>query len=188
MIYYISDTHFRDQVIFDKCNRPFKSLDEMESIVVSKWNNKVNDEDTVYVLGDICKDDDISAIQIFNKLKGHKHLIVGNHDHNMIEEIKKSMVFESIKFIDLIMDGDQKVCICHYPLMDWMEFNRKGILVYGHIHNKTSKNGSAYKMMKDYYANLPAYNCGVDVCDFEPRTLDELIHLKEVNKDEPYIN
>lgn len=188
MIYYISDTHFRDQAIFDKCNRPFKSLDEMESIVVSKWNNKVNYEDTVYVLGDICKDDDISAIQIFNKLKGHKHLIVGNHDHNMIEEIKKSMVFESIKFIDLIMDGDHKVCICHYPLMDWMEFNRKGILVYGHIHNKTPKNGSAYKMMKEYYANLPAYNCGVDVCDFEPRTLDELIHLKEVNKDEPYIN
>ena len=188
MIYYISDTHFRDQVIFDKCNRPFKSLDEMESIVVSKWNNKVNDEDTVYVLGDIGKDDDVLAIKIFNKLKGHKHLIVGNHDHNMIEEIKKSNVFESIKFIDLIMDGHQKVCICHYPLMDWMEFNRKGILVYGHIHNKTPKNGYAYKMIKDYYANLPAYNCGVDVCDFEPRTLDELIHLKVVNKDEPYIN
>ena len=43
-------------------------------------------------------------------------------------------------------------------------------------------------MMKDYYANLPAYNCGVDVCDFEPRTLEELMKLKEVNKDEPYIN
>jgi hypothetical protein len=72
--------------------------------------------------------------------------------------------------------------------MDWMEFNRGGILVYGHIHNKTFKNGYAYKMIKDYYANLPAYNCGVDVCEFEPRTLDDLIHLKEVNKDEPYIN
>ena len=188
MIYYISDTHFRDQAIFDKCNRPFKSLDEMESIVVSKWNNKVNDEDTVYVLGDIGKDDDVLAIKIFNKLKGHKHLILGNHDHNMIEEIKKSNVFESIKFIDLIMDGDQKVCICHYPLMDWMEFNRDGLLVYGHIHNKTEKNGYAYKLMKDYYKNLKAYNAGVDVIDFEPRTLEELMKLKEVNKDEPYIN
>lgn len=35
MIYYISDTHFRDQAIFDKCKRPFKSLDEMESTVIS---------------------------------------------------------------------------------------------------------------------------------------------------------
>ena len=72
--------------------------------------------------------------------------------------------------------------------MDWMEFNREGILVYGHIHNKTAKNGYAYAMMKDYYSHLPAYNCGVDVCDFEPKTLDELIKLKEANKNEPYIN
>ena len=85
MIYYISDTHFRDQAIFDKCKRPFKSLDEMESTVISKWNNKVNDEDVVYVLGDIVKDDDVSAIQIFNKIKDHKHLIVGNHDHLILE-------------------------------------------------------------------------------------------------------
>lgn len=42
--------------------------------------------------------------------------------------------------------------------------------------------------MKEFYETLPAYNCGVDVCDFEPKTLDELIHLKEENKDEPYIN
>ena len=188
MIYYISDTHFRDQAIFDKCKRPFNSLDEMESTVISKWNNKVNDEDTVYVLGDICKDDDVLAIKIFNKLKGHKHLIVGNHDHNMIEEIKKSNVFESIKFIDLIMDGDQKVCICHYPLMDWMEFNRNGILVYGHVHNKTPLSGQAYKEIKEYYHDKPAYNCGVDVTNYEPVTLDEMIKLKEVNKDEPYIN
>lgn len=188
MIYYSSDTHFRNQDIFDKRKRPFKLLDEMESTVISKWNNKVNDVDVVYVLGDVAKDDDISAIQIFNKLKGHKHLIVGNHDHLILEEIRKLKIFESVNFIDLIMDKDRKVCICHYPLMDWMEFNREGILVYGYIHNKTPKNGYAYKMMKDYYANLPAYNCGVDVCEFEPRTLDELIHLKGVNKDEPYIN
>ena len=120
MIYYISDTHFRDQAIFDKCKRPFKSLDEMETIVISKWNNKVNDEDIVYVLGDIVKDNDVSAIKIFEKLKGHKHFIVGNHDHLILEEIRKSNIFESVKFIDLIMDKDRKVCICLYPLMDWM--------------------------------------------------------------------
>lgn len=178
MIYYISDTHFNEQKIFDKCKRPFESLDEMKDTIIKKWNNKVKDTDIVYVLGDIGKDDDPSTIDIFKKLKGHKHLIVGNHDHDMIDAIKKSNVFESIKFIDLIIDGDYKVCVCHYPLMDWMEFNRDGLLVYGHIHNKT----------EDYYKNLKAYNAGVDVIDFEPRTLKELMKLKEVNNDEPYIN
>jgi calcineurin-like phosphoesterase family protein len=47
----------------------------------------------VYVLGDVAKDDDVSAIQIFNKLKGHKHLIVGNHDHLILEEIRKSNIY-----------------------------------------------------------------------------------------------
>lgn len=188
MIYYISDTHFNDQKIFDKCERPFASLQEMKEVMLEKWNSKVNDEDIVYVLGDIGLDGDPSVISIFNQLKGHKHLIVGNHDHLMLEIIKESNVFETVKFIDLIMDAEYKVCVCHYPLMDWMEFNRDGILVYGHIHNKSEKNGYAYKLIKDYYKNLKAYNAGVDVIDFEPRTLKELMKLKEVNKDEPYIN
>ena len=105
-----------------------------------------------------------------------------------MDRIKELNIFETVKFIDLIIDNNRKVCICHYPLMDWMEFNRKGILVYGHIHNKTAENGNAYKMIKDFYKDLPSYNCGVDVCGFEPRTLDELISLKEENKNEPYIN
>ena len=188
MIYYIADTHFRDPAIFDKCKRPFKTLKEMEEKLINSWNYKVKDDDLVYVLGDIAKDDDRTSLEIFKNLKGHKHLIVGNHDYLLLESIKSSEIFESFKFIDLIIDNNRKVCVCHYPLMDWMEFNRNGILVYGHIHNKTYKNGIAYKQIKDFYSNLPAYNCGVDVCAFEPRTLDELIYLKEVNKDEPYIN
>ena len=163
-------------------------MKEIKNIIIKNWNNKVNDEDVVYVLGDISKDDDSSSIAIFRKLKGHKHLIVGNHDNLILDDIKKSNVFESIKFIDLIIDDNRKVCICHYPIMDWMEFNRQGMFVYGHIHNKTFKNGYAYKMMKDYYRGLPAYNAGVDVIGFTPRTLNELIELKEKNKDEPYIN
>lgn len=188
MKYYISDTHFKDRNIFDKCLRPFDSLDEMEETIVANWNRKVKDGDIVYVLGDIGRDTDPSSIEIFNMLKGVKHLIIGNHDHRMLETIRESGIFESIKFIDLIEDSGFKVCLCHYPLMDWMEFNRNSLLVYGHIHNKTEKNGYAYKLMKDYYSNLPAYNCGVDVTDFEPKTLEELIRLKEENKNDPYIH
>ncbi|MBR1676233.1 MAG: hypothetical protein IJ706_02870 [Clostridia bacterium] len=160
----------------------------MKTFIVNNWNNRVNNDDIVYVLGDIVKDDDILSIQIFKSLKGHKRLIVGNHDNLLLAEIEKANIFESIKFIDVFIDSDKKICVCHYPLMDWPEFNRGGYLIYGHIHNKTADNGDSYKLMKDYYKGLPAYNCGVDVTGFLPRTLEELIHLKEKNKDEPYIN
>ena len=187
MIYYISDIHFRDKKIFKKCNRPFSSVKEMEEVVISNWNKIVNDEDIVYVLGDIGKDDDPSTIDIFKILKGHKYLIVGNHDHDMLDKIIASNIFESVKFIDLIMDNERKVCLCHYPIMDWMEFNRDGYLVFGHVHNKTMANGKAYQEMKEYYKDKHAYNCGVDITDFKPLTLDQLIKLKEENINEPYI-
>lgn len=188
MIYYISDIHFNDQKIFDKCRRPFNDLEDFKETVIRNWNKRVCEQDDVYVLGDIAEDNDITALDLFKLLKGKKHLIVGNHDCNLLDAINKSAIFESVKYIDLINDAGRKVCVCHYPLMDWMEFNRNGILVYGHIHNKTKSNGIAYAQIKDYYKDKPAYNCGVDVTGYMPVTLDEMIKLKEVNKDEPYIN
>lgn len=187
MIYYISDTHFKDQAIFDKCKRPFTSLDELEQVVTTNWNKKVKDDDIVYVLGDIGSSDKTS-INIFKQLKGHKHLIIGNHDHEILDEIKTSHIFESIKFIDVMMDDEYKVCLCHYPLMDWMEFNRKGYFVYGHVHNKTVLNGIAYHQIKEYYQDKPAFNCGIDVTGYQPVTLKELIEIKEKCKDDPYIH
>lgn len=187
-IYYISDTHLGDQRVFNKCSRPFKDLDELERTVVRNWNAKVKEDDVVYVLGDIAEDDYIRAIDVYKNLNGHKHLIVGNHDLKRLNDIETSGVFESVKFMDLIEDNGRKVCICHYPVMDWMEFSRGGYLVYGHIHNKTEKNDIAYKQMKEYFKDKLAFNAGVDVTNFEPVTLDEMIRLKEMNKDEPYIN
>lgn len=188
MIYYISDTHLGDLRVFNKCSRPFSGLDELEQEIILRWNNKVEDEDTVYVLGDIAEDSYLKAIEIFRTLKGHKHLIIGNHDLKMLDNITKSGVFESIEFMKLINDGDRKVCLCHYPVMDWMEFSRGGYHVYGHIHNKTAKNDPAYTQMKEYFKDKPCFNAGVDVTNYEPVTLDEMIKLKEANKNEPYIN
>lgn len=188
MIYYISDTHLGDQRVFDKCSRPFSGLEELESEIIKRWNAKVNEDDTVYVLGDIAEDDYIKAIEIFKGLNGHKHLIVGNHDLKMLELIKESNAFESIEFMKLIDDSGKKVCLCHYPVMDWREFSRGGYHVYGHIHNKTAKNDPAYIQIKQYFEDKPAFNAGVDVTNYEPVTLQEMINLKEANKNEPYIN
>lgn len=188
MIYYISDIHLDDQKIFDKCSRPFSGLKEYKEEIISRWNGKVKNDDTIYVLGDIVEDTSVDSIETFRRLKGVKHFIIGNHDLQLLDAIKESRIFETIDFMRLIDDEGRKVCICHYPVMDWMEFNRKGIHVYGHVHNKTAKNGKAYAEIKQYYLDKPAYNCGVDVTNYEPVTLDEMIRLKELNKDGPYIN
>lgn len=188
MIYYISDIHLGDLRVFNKCSRPFSGLKELENEIVLRWNKKVKDTDVVYVLGDIAEDNYSPAIDVFRRLKGTKHLIVGNHDLKMLKEIKKSRVFETVEFMKLIDDNGRKVFLCHYPVMDWMEFSRGGYHVYGHIHNKTAENDPAYAQIKEYFKGKPAYNAGVDVTNYEPVTLEEMIKLKEKNEDEPYIN
>lgn len=188
MIFYISDIHFNDQRVFDKCSRPFKNIEEYKEQIITRWNAKVKDDDTVYVLGDVAEDSYDEVIKIFKRLNGIKHFIIGNHDLKLLSIIKNSNIFKSINFIDLIEDNGRKVCICHYPLMDWMEFSREGYHVYGHIHNKTKLNGHAYVQIKEYFSDKPAFNASVDVTGYEPVTLDEMIKLKEVNINEPYIN
>lgn len=188
MIFYIADIHFGDERIFNKCSRPFKNSLDYEQELCRRWNSKVNNNDTVYVLGDLAQDELLSVTDIFKKLNGKKHLLLGNHDEKLIGSIKQSNVFETIDFIKLIDDNHRKVCVCHYPLMDWIEFNRGGFHVYGHVHNKTIEQGQAYAQIKEYYKDKPAFNAGVDVIGFEPVTLDEMIMLKEKHTNEPYIN
>ena len=55
MIFYISDIHFNDQRVFDKCSRPFKNLEEYKEKIILNWNRKVKEDDIVYVLGDIAR-------------------------------------------------------------------------------------------------------------------------------------
>ena len=188
MIFYTADIHFRDERIFKLCSRPFLNLVSYEKEFCKRWNKKVNKDDAVYILGDLSREDFIDVVAILKTLNGHKHLIVGNHDEKLLTVLKKACVFESIEFIKLIDDNGRKVCLCHYPLMDWVEFNHNAYHVYGHIHNKTGMQGKCYRQIKEYYADKPAFNAGVDVVGYEPVTLDEMMKLKELHKNDSHIN
>ena len=185
MIYYIADIHFQDQRIFELCSRPFKNLEDYEEQIITKWNNKVEESDTVYLVGDISGENNNRILDTLKKLNGHKHLILGNHDTEVIDLYRNSGVFETIKDMDFIRDNNRDVHVCHYPMMDWKHFNYGSYHVYGHIHNKNGTQNvpsqNAYKQIIEYYKDKKAYNCGVDVTNFEPVTLDEMIVLKGGN-------
>ena len=68
MIYYIADTHLRDQAIFDKCKRPFKSLSDMENAIINNWNKKVQDDVDVQLKQPITEDTLKNITQELNKL------------------------------------------------------------------------------------------------------------------------
>lgn len=182
--FYISDLHFGDQRVFEKCGRGycFKDLNDYADKIVKNWNDIVMSEDEVFILGDITGGYYAPALEFIKTLNGQKYLVVGNHDLSMLAEYKKAEPFISVQDNLFIEDGDRKVHLSHYPLMDWVDCNRDGYLIYGHIHNKN------LPQIKEYYRDKNAYNASCDVLGYMPKTLNEMIELKERNKHETFIN
>ena len=78
MNYYISDLHLFHEAAIRFDDRPFRDLEEMHTEIVKRWNEKVNNGDTVYILGDVSmrgKNENLIALVAI--LKGKKVLIRG---------------------------------------------------------------------------------------------------------------
>lgn len=66
--------------INELCARPFSSVEEMNDALTERWNERVDDEDTVWVLGDFAMGPIRESLALTGRLKGRKYLICGNHD------------------------------------------------------------------------------------------------------------
>ena len=176
-IFYTADLHLGHENVIKFCNRPFANAGEMNEALIKNWNEVVTDEDTVYILGDLAFRFAGSPKPILKKLKGKKHLIVGNHDVSWMKNVKLQEYFESVSPLLEIDDGDTHVTLCHYPMLSWNRMKYGAIHIHGHIHNNIDADG-AFAILK----NKDAYNAGVDVNGFKPVTLDEL----KINKDKFY--
>ena len=54
MFFYTSDLHLghANVIRFDK--RPFADVEEINQYIINRWNDRVSEDDTVYIVGDIC--------------------------------------------------------------------------------------------------------------------------------------
>ena len=119
MIYYTSDLNIghKNAIRFD--NRPFADIDEMEREIISRWNRKVSDDDDIYILGDIFYHYKKDKAEFLRKLNGKLHLIVDNHDYEMLNTGAALDRFESVDNLKRIIDDERMVIICHFPIVSW---------------------------------------------------------------------
>lgn len=188
MNYYISDLHLfhGNAIVFD--NRPFESVEDMLAQIYNNWNERVTNADNVYILGDISfrgKNEDLIAY--VSKLKGHKHLILGNHDD--VSDYRYKQLFEEVTDYKEMQDSANgkkyRLVLFHYPILSWKNMSRGTILLYGHTHN--SKEDEYYqdclKNMRDadcYHIpeeGVKAMNVGCmkPYMNYTPRTLQEIL-------------
>lgn len=129
-VYVISDTHFGHENIIKYCNRPFKSVNEMDSYMIQQWNKTVHNDDIVIHCGDFCFGNSEKIKDYANQLNGQKILILGNHDRKgkrfflnsgFDEVYNKTFVFNNFIF-------------SHAPLQD-DQIPTDTLNLHGHIHN-----------------------------------------------------
>lgn len=130
MIYFTSDLHLGHANVIRHCSRPFASVEEMDETLIANWNAKVHRDDTVYILGDFIFRNQKPPEEYLSRLKGKKHLIVGNHDKDWMKKLKLEDWFESVDMMRTMSDSQRKLTLCHYPMMSWP----RGWMIYGHIH------------------------------------------------------
>ena len=176
MKFYTSDLHLGHNNVIEFENRPFKNLDEMDKSIIQNWNNKVNKGDSVYILGDLSFYKGEKTNEILRRLNGNKYLITGNHDSVFLKDKSfDTSLFVWVKDYEEVKDNDRRVILFHYPIAVWNSSHHGSYHLYGHIH---SNNGTMHPLTFDL--GNKAFNVGVDVNDFKPKTLDELIEMKRI--------
>ena len=183
--FYIADWHYDHANVIAYDNRPFKTVEEMNKVLVENWNNAVSKDDTVYILGDMfwCKDD--QAIEILDQLNGHKILVCGNHDSDSSKFLKK---FDKVADYLEIKDEGKHVVLCHYPIPCFKNHFKGWYYLYGHVHNSFEANmmeHQKYLMEELYLKPCEMFNVGamIPYMNYMPRTLDDIITLSKNYKD-----
>lgn len=176
MIYYIADNHFGHKNVIRFDNRPFADTVLMDEVLVHNWNERVTEDDTVYILGDCFWKNEENSVKLIQRLKGHKHLIRGNHDrvHGRLR-----FYYESFEHYAEINDNDRLVILCHYPIPFYKNQHYGAVMLYGHVHN-TREQDFIEKWKRELWkseipCNMINVGCMMEYMKYTPRTLDEIL-------------
>ena len=164
MDYFTSDIHFGHKNVIRYCNRPYKTVLEMNQSIVENWNKKITDGDRVFVVGDVfvCKIEE--AAQWIKKLNGHKILVKGNHDYGERKMIEAGFDEFYRRSCDYTFPDGRKALLQHFPLPDCL-LKEYDLMIHGHIHISDRVIGKKV-------------NVSCDIWNYEPVSAEEIQQLQ----------
>jgi len=140
--YITSDLHFGHKNIMSFCPvtraRFRNDVTYMDQAMIKEWNDIVEPNDLVYILGDIAFLPAQKATEIMRRLHGRKILVEGNHDRKALNDPGFRGCFEEVhKYLDINYDG-HKIVMFHYPIAEWDQMHRGALHFHGHLHGGVS--------------------------------------------------
>jgi calcineurin-like phosphoesterase family protein len=155
-IWFTADHHFGHKRIIELANRPFSSVEEMDDVMIAKWNERVAPGDMVFHLGDFAFTDHTPYLR---RLNGEKRLAIGNHDHS--NRVKKAKGWSTVDSLLHVTVEDTRLVLCHYALRVWNRSHHGALHLYGHSHGSL-------------IGDSQSCDVGVDCWSFNPVSLDEI--------------
>ena len=170
-VYFTSDFHFGHDREFIWKVRGYENLEAMEQDYIKKYNSIVNQDDDVYILGDLMLGPNSErTLELIRQLNGKLHLVRGNHDTDTrwkrYEELPNVVSMTEGQFLKY---GKYHFYLSHFPCMtgnlEKESLKQMTLNLYGHTHQKSN-----------FYNDIPyMYHVGVDSHDGYPVAADTII-------------
>lgn len=204
MRYYISDCHFFHGAMNEKMDRRgFSDTEEMNRVMIERWNSRVRKNDEVVILGDLSWGGATQTALLLRELKGKKFLLEGNHDRFLsTSTFDRDLYFGWIAPYREMNDDGRKVILCHYPVFCYNGQYRlrengdaKTYMLYGHVHDTMDErlvnsfiSRTRRTAVEDYSGQLRTIPCNMINCfcmfsGYVPLTLDEWIENDRIRRE-----
>lgn len=159
-IFFTSDLHLGHKNIIKYSNRPFSSIDEMDSTIINNYNSVVKQGDTVYDLGDFSFR---NPKYYLDRFVVQPIRIKGSHDHDLKDNAPRMLV---LQLKDLVVLSEQlvyamSITLCHYAMRSWEQSHYGTWHLFGHHHGMLPPYGLSFDV-------------GVDCWEFFPVSLDQV--------------
>ena len=171
-VWYTADLHLGHEMVAEY--RGFKSAHGHDKAILEAYNDKVGEKDTVYIVGDLSlwgPEHKGHIERALNRMKGKKHLILGNHDKlKPFDYVEMGIISvhtalevraETQEHVPQFM-GYRDLTLVHDPSAAATDISKDWVC--GHVHSLFTRIGKVV-------------NVGVDVWDLEPLNQKALNNL-----------
>jgi calcineurin-like phosphoesterase family protein len=173
-VWVTSDLHLHHKRIQEFCplTRKGADVDEMSTMILENIVNTLKPNDTLINLGDFSfgsTDQTYSALQKIQSRGINHHLIVGNHDNNILNNAILSSFFKTINRDATFTFNGNTFVAHHFPKAVWERNHHGSYHIHGHGHGGFSTPGRIMDVGIDTRA----------AGDMKPYAIEEVVKILE---------
>jgi len=126
--FFTADQHYGHANIIKYCDRPFKTLQEMDEELIRRHNSVVTPQDVTLHIGDFTLTPDYNTVhkKYVKRLNGTHIFLRGSHDYWLKGGNYREIWLKEVE--------GQWLAACHYAMRTWPRAHYGSWNIHGHSH------------------------------------------------------